>query len=165
MRYIKGGEKVKKVSIKINGERIEAEIPDRMLLVQFIREIAGLTGTHIGCDTGHCGACTVLLNGKSVKSCLVLAVQADNSEVTTIEGVKRNDKLHPVQEAFIENFAIQCGYCTPGLIMNSIFLLERNPDLTEEEIKEGIEGNICRCNGYQNIVKAIMDASNRMKMR
>jgi len=151
------------VNVKVNGKHYSRRISPRMLLVDFLRDELGLTGTHIGCDTGHCGACTVMLNGVTVKSCLLLAAQANNSEVKTIEGVARDGKLHPVQEAFLENQALQCGYCTPGMILSSIFLLQRNPNPNEEEIKKGIEGNLCRCTGYLNIVKAVKAASLRMK--
>ncbi len=153
----------RRVTIKINGEEYSAEVEDRMLLVQFIREVAGLTGTHIGCDTGHCGACTVIMNGKSVKSCMVLAVQANGAEIMTVEGLAKNGELHPLQKAFQENFAIQCGYCTPGFLMSSYFLLQRNPNPTEEEIKEGLAGNICRCEGYPNIIRAVKAAAKALQ--
>lgn len=151
------------VNVKVNGQQYERRINPRTLLVDFLRDDLGLTGTHIGCDTGHCGACTVMLNGVTVKSCLLLAAQANNSELKTIEGVAVNGKLHPIQEAFLEHQALQCGYCTPGMILSSIFLLQRNPRPTEEEIKKGIEGNLCRCTGYLNIVKAVKAASAKMK--
>lgn len=151
------------VSVKVNGQQYERRINPRTLLVDFLRDELGLTGTHIGCDTGHCGACTVMLNGVTVKSCLILAAQANNSELKTIEGVAVNGKLHPIQEAFLEQQALQCGYCTPGMILSSIFLLQRNPNPNEEEIKRGIEGNLCRCTGYLNIVKAVKAASAKMK--
>jgi carbon-monoxide dehydrogenase small subunit len=151
------------VTIKINGKDYSAEVEDRMLLVQFIREVAGLTGTHVGCDTGHCGACTVIMDGKSVKSCMVLAVQADGAEILTVEGLAKDGKLHPLQESFRENFALQCGYCTPGFLMSAYFLLNRNPNPTEEEIKEGITGNLCRCEGYPNIIKAIKAAAEKLQ--
>lgn len=151
------------VSVKVNGQQYERRINPRTLLVDFLRDELGLTGTHIGCDTGHCGACTVMLNGVTVKSCLLLAAQANNSELKTIEGVAVNGKLHPIQEAFLEHQALQCGYCTPGMILSSLFLLQRNPNPNEEEIKKGIEGNLCRCTGYLNIVKAVKDASAKMK--
>lgn len=133
-----------------------------MLLVDFIRDELGLTGTHIGCDTGHCGACTVLLNGVAVKSCMLLAAQANNSEIKTIEGLTIDGELHPLQEAFLEQQALQCGYCTPGMILSSLFLLRRNPNPSEEEIKRAIDGNLCRCTGYLNIVKAVKAAAARM---
>lgn len=151
------------VSVRVNGQQYERRINPRTLLVDFLRDELGLTGTHIGCDTGHCGACTVMLNGVTVKSCLLLAAQANNSELKTIEGVAVNGKLHPIQEAFLEHQALQCGYCTPGMILSSIFLLQRNPNPNEEEIKRGIEGNLCRCTGYLNIVKAVKAASAKMK--
>lgn len=155
------GEKVK-VRIRVNGVWYEKYVSPRMLLVDFLRDELNLTGTKVGCDTTTCGACTVLLNGKSVKSCTVLAVQADGGEVTTIEGLSVDSKLHPIQKAFEDNFALQCGFCTPGMIVQSYALLKENPNPTEEEIRDGIHGNICRCTGYQNIVKAIQDASRRM---
>jgi aerobic-type carbon monoxide dehydrogenase small subunit (CoxS/CutS family) len=151
------------VSVKVNGQQYERRISPRTLLVDFLRDELGLTGTHIGCDTGHCGACTVMLNGVTVKSCLLLAAQANNSELKTIEGVAVNGKLHPIQEAFLEHQALQCGYCTPGMILSSLFLLQRNPNPNEEEIKKGIEGNLCRCTGYLSIVKAVKAASAKMK--
>ena len=151
------------ISVKVNGQQYERRINPRTLLVDFLRDELGLTGTHIGCDTGHCGACTVMLNGVTVKSCLLLAAQANNSELKTIEGVAVNGKLHPIQEAFLEHQALQCGYCTPGMILSSIFLLQRNPNPSDEEIKRGIEGNLCRCTGYLNIVKAVKAASAKMK--
>ncbi len=153
----------RRVTIKINGREYSAEVEDRMLLVQFIREVAGLTGTHIGCDTGHCGACTVIMNGKSVKSCMVLAVQADGAEILTVEGLAKDGELHPLQKAFNKNFAVQCGFCTPGMLMSAYFLLSRNPNPTEEEIKEGIAGNLCRCEGYPNIIKAIKEAAQELQ--
>ncbi|WP_269470935.1 (2Fe-2S)-binding protein [Sulfodiicoccus acidiphilus] len=155
-------EKVK-VSVKINGKTYEGLVEPRMLLVDFIRDVAGLKGTHIGCDTTSCGACTVLVDGVSVKSCTMLAVEADGREVTTVEGLSRDGKLHPLQEAFWRNHALQCGYCTPGMLMSAYFLLSRNPDPTEEEIKEAIAGNICRCTGYIPIIRAIKEASVEMK--
>ena len=151
------------VSVNVNGQQYERRINPRTLLVDFLRDELGLTGTHIGCDTGHCGACTVMLNGVTVKSCLLLAAQANNSELKTIEGVAVNGKLHPIQEAFLEHQALQCGYCTPGMILSSLFLLQRNPNPNEEEIKKGIEGNLCRCTGYLSIVKAVKAASAKMK--
>jgi carbon-monoxide dehydrogenase small subunit len=137
-------------------------VESRLLLVDFLRDELGLTGTHIGCDTGHCGACTVLLNGVTVKSCLLLAAQANNSDIRTIEGLAAGGKLHPLQDAFLEQHALQCGYCTPGMILSSLFLLKRNPNPSEEEIKRGIDGNLCRCTGYLNIVKAVKAASVKM---
>ena len=152
-----------KVSIKVNGTLYERDIDPRMLLVHFIREEINLTGTNIGCDTSQCGACTVHMDGKSLKSCTCFAVQADGREVTTIEGLASNGHLHPIQEAFWEKHGLQCGYCTPGMIMASTAFLKNNPNPTEEEIRHGIEGNLCRCTGYQNIVAAVKSASEKMK--
>jgi carbon-monoxide dehydrogenase small subunit len=152
-----------KISLTINGTKHEADVEPRLLLVHFIRDLAGLTGTHVGCETSICGACTVHLDGKAVKSCTLLAVQADGAAVTTIEGLARNGTLHPVQEAFWECHGLQCGYCTPGMIMTSCALLESNPDPTEAEIRHGLEGNLCRCTGYQNIVESVKYAANKMK--
>jgi aerobic carbon-monoxide dehydrogenase small subunit len=150
------------VRVKVNGTSREAEVEPRLLLVHFIRDILGLTGTHVGCDTTNCGACTVLLDGKPVKSCTVFAVQADDQEIRTIEGVADNGKLHPLQEGFREEHGLQCGFCTPGMILTAKALLERNPHPTEQEIRWGISGNLCRCTGYQNIVKAVQYAANKM---
>lgn len=150
------------VSMTVNGAERSGEVESRTLLVHFIRENLGLTGTHIGCDTSQCGACTIHLNGKAVKSCTVLAVQAEGAEVTTIEGLAKDGELHPVQEGFWEEHGLQCGYCTPGMIMTSVDLLARNPNPTESEIRHGIEGNLCRCTGYQHIVKSIQYAANKM---
>ena len=148
------------VSIKINGVEQSHDVEPRMLLVQYIREVAGLTGTNIGCDTSSCGACTVHLNGESVKSCTVLAAQVHDMEVTTIEGLADNDgTLHPVQQAFHECHALQCGYCTPGMVMASVSMIEENPSMTEDDVREGLEGNLCRCTGYHNIVKAVLQVS------
>ena len=146
---------MRRIAVTVNGTRREAEVEPRQLLVYFLREQLGLTGTNVGCDTTTCGACTVLLDGKSVKSCTVLAVQADGREVTTIEGIASNGDLHPLQRAFHEEHALQCGYCTPGIIMAAVSLLDEHGTLGEEEIRKGLEGNLCRCTGYQNIVKAI----------
>jgi len=148
-----------KVSMVVNGERREADVEPRRLLVYFLREDLELKGTNVGCDTSSCGACTVLIDGESVKSCTVFAVQADGSEVTTIEGLARDGELHPVQQAFHEAHALQCGYCTPGFVMASVSLLSENPSPTEEQIREGLEGNLCRCTGYHNIVKAVQAAA------
>jgi carbon-monoxide dehydrogenase small subunit len=148
-----------RVHTVVNGEVRESEVEPRMLLVHYLRDALGLTGTHIGCDTSNCGACTVLLDGEAVKSCTVLAAQADGGEVTTIEGMPRDGGLHPLQEAFSEHHGLQCGYCTPGMIIAAADLLERNPNPTEEEVRKGLEGNLCRCTGYQNIVKAVMAAA------
>ena len=148
------------VSINVNGTPQQAEVAPRTLLVHFLREQLGLTGTHVGCDTSQCGACTVLIDGRSVKSCTVFAAQADGSNVTTIEGVAgEGGDLHPVQEGFWEEHGLQCGYCTPGMIMSSINLLQANPNPSEQEIREGISGNFCRCTGYQHIVNAIQHAA------
>ncbi len=149
------------VNINVNGVPQEAEVAPRTLLVHFLREQLGLTGTHIGCDTTQCGACTVLIDGASAKSCTVFAVQADGSSVTTIEGVGAGGELHPVQEGFWEEHGLQCGYCTPGMIMSGIHLLNGNPNPSEQEIREGIQGNFCRCTGYQHIVNAIKYAANK----
>jgi carbon-monoxide dehydrogenase small subunit len=151
------------VSMTINGENKSAEVEDRTLLVEFIRQKAHLTGTHIGCDTSQCGACVVHVNGEAVKSCTMLAVQAEGADVTTIEGLARDGELHPVQEAFREHHGLQCGFCTPGMIMASVDMIRRIPDLDEATVRKELEGNICRCTGYQNIVAAILDASTQMK--
>jgi carbon-monoxide dehydrogenase small subunit len=147
------------VTLTVNGAPRTAEVEPRTLLVHLLREHLNLTGTHVGCDTTSCGACTVWLDGAAVKSCTVLAVQADGCEVTTIEGISENGELHPMQQAFHENHALQCGYCTPGMVMTAIKLLEQNPSPTDEEIRHGLEGNLCRCTGYQNIVAAVRAAS------
>ena len=148
-----------RVQITVNGVRHESEVEARVLLVHLLRDRLGLTGTHVGCDTTTCGACTVQLNGEAVKSCTVLAAQADGAEVTTIEGLAGDGGLHPLQEAFWEHHCLQCGYCTPGMIMAAADLLERNPNPSEEEVRHGLEGNLCRCTGYHNIVKAVMAAA------
>jgi carbon-monoxide dehydrogenase small subunit len=150
------------ISLKINGKEREAAAEPRLLLVHFIREQLGLTGTHVGCDTSNCGACTVLLNGKTVKSCTMFAVQADGAEVMTVEGLPQNGTLHPLQEGFKEEHGLQCGFCTPGMLMSSYALLQKNPQPSEAEIRWGISGNLCRCTGYQNIVKAVQFASRKM---
>jgi aerobic carbon-monoxide dehydrogenase small subunit len=147
------------ISVNVDGVAYSDDVEPRMLLVQYLRERLGLTGTVVGCDTSNCGACTVHLDGRSVKSCSVLAVQADGHEVTTIEGLASNGELHPMQQAFHETHALQCGFCTPGMIMQSIDLLSENPNPTESEIREGLEGNLCRCTGYQNIVRAVQTAA------
>jgi carbon-monoxide dehydrogenase small subunit len=152
------------VRITVNGEPCVAEVEPRLLLVHFLRDTLGLTGTHVGCDTSNCGACTVHLDGEAVKSCTVLAVQADGSEVTTIEGMEQDGRLHPLQEAFWADHGLQCGYCTPGMIMAAADLLERrsgSAPLTEEEVRHGLEGNLCRCTGYHNIVRAVIDAAEK----
>ena len=151
-----------KVTTTVNGDASTAEIEPRTLLVQFLRENLGLTGTHIGCETSSCGACTVLLNGDSVKSCTILAVQADGGEVTTIEGVAPAGMLHPIQQAFWEEHGVQCGYCTPGMIITAKALLAQDPDPSEEKIRHWLEGNLCRCTGYQNIVKSIRSAAQKL---
>lgn len=151
------------ITVTINGTEHTAEVEPRMLLVHFIRDGLDLTGTHIGCDTSNCGACTVLLDGKSVKSCTVFAVQADGRDIRTIEGMAQNGTMHPLQAGFHEEHGLQCGYCTPGMIMRAAELLEKNPDPTEEEIRWGIAGNLCRCTGYVNIVKAIQYAAEKMR--
>lgn len=150
------------IRVKVNGQDRQGDVEPRMLLVHFIREALELTGTHIGCDTSHCGACTVLLNGKTVKSCTVLAVQADGGEILTVEGLNTDGQLHPLQQGFKEEHGLQCGFCTPGMLMSSYALLQRNPKPSEEEIRWGISGNLCRCTGYQNIVKAVQFAADKM---
>ncbi|MHB1930000.1 MAG: (2Fe-2S)-binding protein [Acidimicrobiales bacterium] len=147
------------VSMTINGSARTDTIEPRLLLVHYIREVAGLTGTNIGCDTSSCGACTVLLDGESVKSCTLLAAQADGADITTIEGLAVGDRMHPMQEAFREHHGLQCGYCTPGMVMAAVSLLEEIPDPTEAQVREGLEGNLCRCTGYHNIVKAVLAAA------
>ncbi len=150
------------VSMTVNGKAVGGDVEGRTLLVQFLREHLGLTGTHVGCDTSQCGACVVHLNGEGVKSCTLLAVQADGAEILTIEGLSKDGQLHPVQEGFWEMPGLQCGYCTPGMIMSSVSLLKNNPNPTEDEIRHGLEGNLCRCTGYQNIVKSIQWAADRL---
>ncbi|WP_025899144.1 (2Fe-2S)-binding protein [Sneathiella glossodoripedis] len=150
------------VSMTVNGKSVTADVAPNTLLVQFIRENLRLTGTHVGCDTSQCGACTVHVNGDSVKSCTMLAVQADGAEVTTIEGLANGADLHPMQEAFKENHGLQCGFCTPGMIMSAVDLVKRNPNPSEETIRKELEGNICRCTGYHNIVKSVKQASENM---
>ncbi len=147
------------IALTVNGQRREADVEPRQLLVYFLREQLGLKGTNVGCDTSSCGACTVLLDGESVKSCTVFAVQADGLEVTTIEGLADGEQLHPVQQAFHEQHALQCGYCTPGFVMATVSLLNENPNPSEEEIRLGLEGNLCRCTGYHNIVRAVQAAA------
>jgi carbon-monoxide dehydrogenase small subunit len=152
------------IRVTVNGQRYyEENVEPRLLLVHFLRDRLGLTGTHIGCDSTNCGACTVLFNGKAVKSCTVLAVRADGAHVTTIEGLASDGKLHPLQEGFWEKHGLQCGYCTPGMIMSGIQLLERYPDPTEEIVRRELEGNLCRCTGYQNIVEAILWAGEKLR--
>ena len=150
-----------KISVTVNGTRHESDVEPRTLLVQWIRETLGLTGTNIGCDTSSCGACTIHVDGESVKSCTMLAVQADGCAVTTIEGLATNGEMHPMQKSFMENHGLQCGYCTPGMVMASISLLDEIPNPTEEDVRIGLEGNLCRCTGYHNIVKAVLAAAQK----
>jgi aerobic carbon-monoxide dehydrogenase small subunit len=151
-----------KIRVRVNGKWYESDVEPRKLLVYYLRDDLRLTGTHVGCDTTSCGACTVLLDGKAVKSCTVLAVQANGREVMTVEGLEQDGKLHPLQTAFWEEHGLQCGYCTPGMLMSGYALLQNNPNPSEEEIRRGISGNICRCTGYMNIVKAIQSAAAKM---
>ena len=151
-----------RISITVNGRRRSADVEPRLLLVHFLRENLNLTGAHVGCDTSQCGACTVLVDGRSAKACTIFAVQADGAEVTTIEGLADGDRLHPLQEGFWEEHGLQCGYCTPGMILSAVNLLEDNPAPTEQEIRDGLDGNLCRCTGYQHIVNAIQHAAERM---
>ncbi len=146
------------ISMRVNGEPQQHDVEPRTLLVYYLRDVVGLTGTNIGCDTTSCGACTVLVGGESVKSCTMLAVQADGAEITTIEGLADGDRLHPMQEAFREHHGLQCGYCTPGMVMAAVSLIKEHPHPTEAEVREGLEGNLCRCTGYHNIVQAVMAA-------
>jgi len=152
------------VKMIVNGQAFEHSVPDNTLLVSFIRETLRLTGTHVGCDTSQCGACVVHMDGRSIKACTMLAAQADGSEITTIEGIANGDELHPMQKAFHENHGLQCGYCTPGMVMSAIELVEENNKLTEQQIREGLEGNICRCTGYHNIVKSVQAAAHAMEI-
>ena len=151
------------VSLMVNGTKQAADVEPRLLLVHFLRDTLGLTGTNVGCDTSQCGACTVFIDGQAVKSCTVLTVQADGSKVTTIEGLATNGKLHVMQQAFWDKHGLQCGFCTPGMIMTACDLLQRNPDPSEEDVRHGIEGTLCRCTGYQNIVAAVREAAAQMK--
>jgi carbon-monoxide dehydrogenase small subunit len=151
-----------KVTMTVNGTAVSHDVPDNTLLVSFLRETLKLTGTHIGCDTSQCGACVVHVNGESIKSCTVLAAQLEGADVTTIEGIANGDELHPMQQAFHENHGLQCGFCTPGMVMSAIELVERNKNLSERDIREGLEGNICRCTGYHNIVKSVQAAAEKM---
>ena len=153
----------KEISLTINGESVTAEVEPRMLLIHFIREQLSMTGSHIGCDTSSCGACTILIDGKSAKSCTILAVQANGKEITTVEGLATADGPHPIQEGFKENHGLHCGFCTPGMMLRAKELLEKNPNPSEEEIRWGIAGNLCRCTGYNNIVKAIQYAGAKMR--
>ncbi len=148
-----------KISVTVNGEKRDNEVEPRLLLVHYLRDVLALTGTNVGCDTSSCGACTILLEGQSVKSCTVLAAQADGATITTIEGLAGPDRMHPVQEAFREHHGLQCGYCTPGMVMAAVSLIEEVPDLDEAKVREGLEGNLCRCTGYHNIVKAVLAAA------
>ncbi|MAK77054.1 MAG: (2Fe-2S)-binding protein [Pseudomonadota bacterium] len=150
------------LSMTVNGKAVQGEVEARTLLVQFLRENLDLTGTHVGCDTSQCGACVVHVNGAAMKSCTMLAMQAEGAEVTTIEGLADGDTLHPMQEAFRNNHGLQCGFCTPGMVMSAIDLVNRNPNPSEEEIRDGLEGNICRCTGYHNIVKSVAEAARVM---
>jgi carbon-monoxide dehydrogenase small subunit len=154
---------LRRISVTVNGERREAEVEPRQLLVYFLRENLGLTGTNVGCDTSSCGSCTILVDGVSVKSCTMLAVQADGREVTTIEGLARDGEMHPLQKAFHENHALQCGYCTPGMIMAALGLIQEGGELSERDIRLGLEGNLCRCTGYHNIVVAVQKAAQDMR--
>jgi len=149
------------ITLTVNGQRYTAEVEPRLLLVHYLRDVLRLTGTHIGCETSLCGACTVIFNGQAVKSCTVLAVQADGGEVLTVEGLEQDGKLHPLQEGFWEEHGLQCGYCTPGMIMAAYQLLQRNPNPTDAQIRHGLEGNLCRCTGYQHIVKAVQYAAKK----
>ena len=153
-----------RINLTINSLSVCHEVPDNTLLVSFIRETLGLTGTHIGCDTSQCGACTIHLNGETVKACTMLAACASGCEITTIEGLANGEDLHPMQKAFHENHGLQCGFCTPGMVMSAIELIEKNPSASEREIREGLDGNLCRCTGYHNIVKSIMAAAEVMKV-
>jgi carbon-monoxide dehydrogenase small subunit len=153
------------ITVKVNGKDHTAAVEPRLLLVHFIREVLALTGTHIGCDTTNCGACTILLDGRPVKSCTMFAVQVDGREVSTIEGVAQNGALHPLQEGFKEKHGLQCGFCTPGMIMSTYALLQKNPQPTEQDIRWGISGNLCRCTGYQNIVKAVQYAAEKLSAK
>jgi aerobic carbon-monoxide dehydrogenase small subunit len=150
------------ITLTVNGTKHTAEVESRTLLVHFIRDVLNLTGTHVGCDTSQCGACTLLYNGQAVKSCTMLAAQADGAEITTIEGLAKNGELHPIQEGFWQEHGLQCGFCTPGMIMTSVDLLARIPNPDEKQIRHNLEGNLCRCTGYQNIVKSVQFASKKM---
>lgn len=152
-----------RITVTMNGTAHDAEVESRMLLVHFIREVLGFTGTHIGCDTTNCGACTVIMDGRPVKSCTIFAVQADGREIMTVEGLAKGGELHPIQEGFHQKHGLQCGFCTPGMMLTAYALLQRNPNPTEEEIRWGISGNLCRCTGYMNIVEAIKYAAEKMR--
>ena len=152
-----------RVALTVNGTAREHDVEPRLLLVHYLREVLGLTGTNVGCDTSSCGACTVLVDGESVKSCTMRAVQADGASITTIEGLATGDEMHPVQEAFRQNHGLQCGFCTPGMVMAAVSLLQEHPSPTEQEVRHGLEGNLCRCTGYHNIVKAVLAAAGASK--
>ncbi len=151
------------VSMTVNGKSVSADVEPRTLLVQYLREHLGLTGTHVGCDTSQCGACVVHMNGESLKSCTILAAQAEGADVTTIEGLADGDTLHPMQEAFRENHGLQCGFCTPGMVMSALDLVQKNPNPTEKDVREWLEGNLCRCTGYHNIVKSILAGAEALR--
>ena len=153
---------MKKLSIEVNGKKVQKEVPDHTILSVFLRDILNLTGTHVGCDTSQCGACVVHVDGKSIKSCTTLAADIDGSKVTTIEGLSINGKMHPMQEAFKKMHGLQCGFCTPGMVMSAVDLLKNNKNPSDEEIRDWLEGNICRCTGYQNIVAAVKEAASKM---
>jgi aerobic carbon-monoxide dehydrogenase small subunit len=154
-----------KINVTVNGTTHQSDVEPRTLLVHYLRDVLGLTGTHVGCETSLCGACTIMVDGQAVKSCTMLAAQADGATVTTIEGLAAGGNLHPVQQAFWEHHGLQCGYCTPGMIMATAQILQRNPDPSEEEIRHGLEGNLCRCTGYQHIVQAVQCAARKMKSK
>ena len=158
-----GGSGLKTITVNVNGVDYRREVEPRLLLVHFIRDVAGLTGTHVGCETSNCGACTVIFNGKSIKSCTTLAVQADGARVETIEGLAHDGALHPIQQAFWDNHGLQCGFCTPGMIMQAYWMLKENPNPTDDEIKLGLSGNLCRCTGYQNIITSVRAAAKEMR--
>jgi len=154
---------VNRITVTVNGQKHSHEVEPRLLLVHYIREVLGLTGTHVGCDTSNCGTCTILMDGKAVKSCTLLAVQADGASFTTVEGLAKDGQLHPIQEGFWEEHGLQCGFCTPGMMLTAVELLHRNPNPTEEQIRAGLEGNLCRCTGYQHIVNSIQYAAKKMR--
>ncbi len=151
------------ITVTVNGKTYQREVDPRLLLVEYIRETLGLTGTHIGCDTSYCGACTIIVDGDAVKSCTLLAVQVDGSEVLTVEGLEKEDELHPLQQAFSQNHGLQCGYCTPGMLMSSLALLAENPDPDIRDIRKRLGGNVCRCTGYQNIIKSVQAAAKSLR--